>query len=159
MRRIRTRAERDATTVEIVFAAVTGGGLAVFGFLLLAVPVMAGQAHGTARKGWFTAAVIVAAAVFCVRVAVTLRRFEQQNRDRERVLMPGQRDGSHDDDGEAAVREPGEGLGPEFEAEFGPEFRADAEPRSRTSTDPAVADDGRTTPGQPSQPGRTRPDS
>jgi hypothetical protein len=114
MRSSRTRAERDATTVEMVFAAVSGAVLAAVGFLAVASPVMAGQAHGTAREGWFTAAVIVAAAVFCGRVAVTLRRFERRNRQREQLP---ERDGGKVSDAEPAL------------------------------------------PGQPSQPGRTRPDS
>jgi hypothetical protein len=85
MRRSRSSSGRDAATIEIVYAAAAGAVLAAIGFLALASPVLAGQAHGEARKGWFTAAVIVAAAAFCGRVAVTLRRFERQNRLREQA--------------------------------------------------------------------------
>lgn len=85
MRRSRSSSEREAATVEIVYAAAAGAVLAAVGFLVLAIPVLAGQAHGEARKGWFTAAVIVAAAAFCGRVAVTLRRFERQSRLREQA--------------------------------------------------------------------------
>lgn len=89
MRRDRTQSDRDAATVEMVYAAMTGAGLAALGFLALATPVMLGQAHGDARKGWFTAAVIVAAALFCGRVALTLRRFERRNRPAEQEQTPG----------------------------------------------------------------------
>ncbi|MEW2522580.1 DUF6332 family protein [Actinacidiphila alni] len=128
MRSSRTRAERDATTVEMVFAAVTGAVLAAAAFLAVASPVMADQAHGTAREGWFTAAVIVAAAAFCGRVAVTLRRFERRGRPRGQLPEP---DG--DEFLDTAARSAAEsGTGPGEGAVF---------------------------PAQPSQPGRTSPDS
>ncbi|WP_328911874.1 MULTISPECIES: DUF6332 family protein [unclassified Streptomyces] len=80
MRRGRTRSERDAATVETVYATVTGALLAAGGFVAVISPVLAGAVHGPAAKGCFTAAVIVAAALFCGRVALTLRRFERRNR-------------------------------------------------------------------------------
>lgn len=76
----RSDAERDAVTVEMVYAVATGAMLAAVGFLALISPVLVGAAHGEARKGLVTAAVIVAAAAFCGRVAWTLRRFERENR-------------------------------------------------------------------------------
>ncbi|WP_157856353.1 DUF6332 family protein [Actinacidiphila yeochonensis] len=80
MRGGRTQSERDATTLELVFAAITGALLAAAGFVAVLSPVLAGAAHGSARKGCVTGAVILAAALFCGRVALTLRRFERQNR-------------------------------------------------------------------------------
>ncbi|WP_329129402.1 DUF6332 family protein [Streptomyces sp. NBC_01476] len=80
MHRSRTEHERDAVTVEIVFASATGALLAAAGFAATISPVLADAAHGTAREGWFTAAIVVAAGLFCGRVALTLRRFERQNR-------------------------------------------------------------------------------
>jgi hypothetical protein len=80
MRRSRTQAERDAATVEIMFAALTRAGLAAAALLAVASPVPAGQAHGAAREGRLTGAVTAAAAVFCGRVALALRRFERAGR-------------------------------------------------------------------------------
>jgi hypothetical protein len=151
MRGGRTRAGRDAATVEIVFAAVTGGGLATAGFLLLASPVMAGQAHGTAREGWFTAAVIVAAAIFCARVAVTLRRFERRyghwGTHHEQAPEAGPEPGPDFEQGSGQVSGQGSGQGSGEGSGQGDSVRM---PRQRA---------GSAVPDQPSQPGRTRPDS
>ena len=125
----RTRAERDAVTVEMVYAAVTGALMAVAGFVAVSVPVFSGEVHGHARKGCLTVAVVVAAALFCGRIAITLRRFERQNALR----------GS-----EPAPREA-------VDAGVGAPARV---PRQRGSG----ADSGGP-PDQPSQPGRTSPDS
>ena len=59
MPRARSQAERDSVTVEMVFAALTGAILAVLGFIVTALPVLVGRAHGAAREGWLTAAVVV----------------------------------------------------------------------------------------------------
>jgi hypothetical protein len=144
MRRVRTRAERDATTVEMVFAAASGAVLAAVGFLAVASPVMAHQAHGTAREGWFTAAVIVAAALFCGRVAVTLRRFERRNRQREPLAGT---------DGPAGASQYATGPGAKSQYATGPA----AESATGAGADPSGG--AAVTSGQPSQPGRTRPDS
>jgi hypothetical protein len=122
MRGGRSRAERDAVTVEIVYAAASGALLAAAGFAATASPVLADAAHGAARKAWLAAAVVVATALFCLRVALTLRRFERLNRLR----------GSAD--------------------------RPAAHPRLPRQRRPADEDDG-PEPDQPSQPGRTNPDS
>ena len=90
MRRGRTQSERDAATVEMVYAAATGILLAAAGFAAMAAPVLADAAHGTAREGWFTAAVVMAAGLFCGRVALTLRRFERENRSRGGGVTAGQ---------------------------------------------------------------------
>ncbi|MFC4031483.1 DUF6332 family protein [Streptomyces polygonati] len=89
MSRVRTQDERDAATVEMVYAAATGMLLAAAGFAATISPVLADAAHGTARQGWFTAAIVMAAGIFCGRVALTLRRFEQGGRARDRDT-PGQ---------------------------------------------------------------------
>jgi hypothetical protein len=68
----------------MVFAALTGALLAAAGFVAVFSPVLAGAVHGPARKGCVTGAVILAAALFCGRVALTLRRFERQDRLRWR---------------------------------------------------------------------------
>jgi hypothetical protein len=89
MPRARSQAERDSVTVEMVFAALTGAILAVAGFTVTALPVLAGQAHGAAREGWLTAAVVVATAAFCCRVAWVLRRFERLARPDRQPSQPG----------------------------------------------------------------------
>lgn len=161
MRRSRTRAERDAATVEMVFAAVSGAVLAAVGFLAVASPVMADEAHGTAREGWFTAAVIVAAATFCGRVAVTLRRFERRGR-LDRLPEQGGRYGS-DRVGAMDTMDPLEEMdgmdatGREYEARFGAEL--DAGSGSGSGSSHHSPDGKAVTRSQPSQPGRTRPDS
>lgn len=141
MHRGRTGAERDARTVEMVYAAFTGALLAAAGFLAASGPVLAGDAHGAARKGWLTGAVVVATAVFCWRVARTLRRFEQRTRlqdvqDRERAERDGRRGTAEAAEGTAAERPP-------------------RVPRQRR----ASAGERPQPPDQPSQPGRTSPDS
>jgi hypothetical protein len=119
----------------MTYAAVTGALMAAAGFVVVISPVLYGVFHGEARKGCFTAAVIVAAAIFCGRVAFTLRRFEQRNRLRARELTPDQ---------------------PESAA------AADVAPRvpRQRSRGLDSAEGGRGgSPDQPSQPGRTNPDS
>ena len=80
MRSGRRRPERDAVTVELVCAFVSGVLLAAVGFVGVISPVLSGVLHDEARKGCVAVAVIVSAALFCGRVAITLRRFERQNR-------------------------------------------------------------------------------
>lgn len=72
--------ERDSVTVELVYAFVSAALLAAAGFVGVISPVLGGVLHDEARKGCVTVAVIVSAALFCGRVAITLRRFERQNR-------------------------------------------------------------------------------
>ncbi|MEE4544945.1 DUF6332 family protein [Streptomyces sp. V4-01] len=130
----RTSAERDARTVEMIYAAFTGALLAAAGFLAVCGPVLAGDAHGAARKGWLTGAVVAATAAFCWRVARTLRRFEHRLSDTD-----------------ADARQPD---GPDS----GAQEAADTEPRVPRQRRPAAGDRERP-PDQPSQPGRTSPDS
>ncbi|MFJ4412074.1 DUF6332 family protein [Streptomyces sp. NPDC088910] len=148
MRGSRTQAERDAITVEMVFAMVSGAVLAAVGFLAVVSPVMADEAHGTAREGWFTAAVIVAAAAFCGRVALTLRRFEQRGHAlHERIPLPGAPVGADAGAERGAGAESGTGTGPDTGAQWG------------TAAGRSPSGGGSVTSGQPSQPGRTSPDS
>jgi hypothetical protein len=137
MRESGTGAERDARTVEMIYAAFTGALLAAAGFLAVAGPVLAGDAHGAARKGWLTGAVVVATAAFCWRVARTLRRFEQRLQDQPE---DAREHGPADRDARAGEGDPAAGA---------------RVPRQR----PAPRADRRPPPDQPSQPGRTRPDS
>lgn len=128
MRRDRTSAERDAMTVELVYAATTGALLAAVGYVAMAAPVLADGAHDAARKEWLTAAAVVAAVLFCGRVALTLWRFERQFRLRE---------------SESAAM----GAAPR---------RSE---RARGAMSGTGAAGGDAASDQPSQPGRTSPDS
>ncbi len=138
MRSGRTQPERDSVTVELVYALVTGALLATAGFAGVISPVLGGVLHGEARKACVTVAVIVSVALFCGRVAITLRRFERQNRlswqesalseedatlAGDRLRVPGQRRA------EPGERAPWEDRGPSGPSD------------------------------QPSQPGLTSPDS
>ena len=146
MGRVRARAERDAVTVEMVFAAVTGALMAAAGFVAVIIPVLCGAFHGEARKGCFTVAVIVAAALFCGRVAITLRRFERQNRLREVDLTPDQPDGPG----------PAEPSGRPDAVGSGARVRV---PHQRRAAAGGAEGEAGGSPDQPSQPGRTNPDS
>ncbi|MCM2418060.1 MULTISPECIES: DUF6332 family protein [unclassified Streptomyces] len=78
MRRTRTQAERDATTVEMMYAAAAGTVFAAIAFALVVSPVLAGRVHGDARHSWVTAAVAVAVVTFCGTVAGVLQRHENR---------------------------------------------------------------------------------
>ncbi|MDJ0342904.1 DUF6332 family protein [Streptomyces sp. H10-C2] len=80
MRRARTQAERDAATVEMMYAAVTGVLLAALAFAVVVSPVLAGRAHGAARDSWLTAAAVVAVVAFRGRVIGVLRHHERGTR-------------------------------------------------------------------------------
>ncbi|OEU96505.1 DUF6332 family protein [Streptomyces oceani] len=67
-----TQDEREATTVEIVFAIVSGGLLAGATFLALASPALFW--HGS--SGWITHAQWVGSAVFIARVLWVLLRWD-----------------------------------------------------------------------------------
>lgn len=71
----REQADRDATTVEIVFALVTGVVLAGLAMPALAVPVLLDRAHGQARSAWLTAGFITAGGIFVLRVGSVLRGY------------------------------------------------------------------------------------
>lgn len=80
MRGTRTQAERDAATVEMMYAAAAGTFFAAIAFALAVSPVLAGWIHGDARHSWVTAAVAVAVVTFCGAVAAILQRHENRTR-------------------------------------------------------------------------------
>ncbi|WBB60726.1 DUF6332 family protein [Streptomyces sp. WMMC500] len=72
----RTQSQRDAVTVEIVYAAVTGALLAGAVFLAVAAPALFFDAvRGDARVGVLTAAKAAGATAFVIRVGLVLRRW------------------------------------------------------------------------------------
>lgn len=73
----RTQAERDAMTIEIVFALFSATLYAGAAFLLFVLPVLYGLASGAARTGFLTAAGAAAAVAFVARTVEVLRRFGQ----------------------------------------------------------------------------------
>lgn len=76
MRGPRTQTQRDAVTVEIVYAAVTAALLAGAVFLAVAAPALFfGTVHGDARAGLLTAAKAAGATAFVIRVGLVLRRW------------------------------------------------------------------------------------
>ncbi|NGN67745.1 hypothetical protein G5C51_28075 [Streptomyces sp. A7024] len=76
MRGPRTQTERDDTTVEIVYAAVTGVLLAGAAFALVMSPVLfLGDVPITTLANLWRAAKITAVVVFAARICWTLRRF------------------------------------------------------------------------------------
>ncbi|MCL2734761.1 MAG: DUF6332 family protein [Actinomycetia bacterium] len=168
MRRGRTRAERDAVTVEIAGAVLVGAVLAVGAFLAVAAPVMLGSAHGQARKECFAGATVLAAAVFCSWVARTLRRFDRQNRlpwlngagddgkAREAAAGaqgPQAQGGAQDPQAQGGAQDPqAQGGGPRT-----PQAAHRVPPqRGKPGRE---GGDGGPPRDQPSQPGRTSPDS
>lgn len=64
----RSQADRDALTVEIVFALVTGGLLAAVLFFAVASPALFGELGQVQETAWRTAAAIAATAGFTYRV-------------------------------------------------------------------------------------------
>lgn len=70
----RSRAERDAITVEIMFALVSGGFLGAAGFLVLGSAVSWSGLPGAWKGPWLTASAVVGGALFVFRVVRVLRR-------------------------------------------------------------------------------------
>ncbi|MBL1096739.1 DUF6332 family protein [Streptomyces coffeae] len=68
----RRQSDRDALTVELVFALVTGGLLAVVLFFALAGPVLFGGLGDGHEAVWVRTAGVVAAAGFALRVVQVL---------------------------------------------------------------------------------------
>ncbi|MES4909150.1 MULTISPECIES: DUF6332 family protein [unclassified Streptomyces] len=68
----RPQAERDAITVEIMFAVVTGALLAALLFFVCASPALFGDLGKAAERTWLTAAACTAAAGFLARVLQVL---------------------------------------------------------------------------------------
>jgi hypothetical protein len=68
----RSQADRDALTVEIVFAVVTGALLAAVLFAAVASPALFGELGRAQETAWRTAAAAVATAGFAYRVVRVL---------------------------------------------------------------------------------------
>ncbi|MEU6313099.1 DUF6332 family protein [Streptomyces sp. NPDC047014] len=75
-----SRWEKDAMTVEIMFALVTAGVLAAAVFGLLVVPALALGVSGAAREKLLVGAGVLAAAAAVWRVARVLLRFDVRRR-------------------------------------------------------------------------------
>jgi hypothetical protein len=71
----RTQAQRDAITVEIGFALVSGVLVAGLTFLGIAVPTMVFSLPHAAERGLLVGGAIAGAAVFVLRVVHVLWRF------------------------------------------------------------------------------------
>ncbi|MER6304857.1 DUF6332 family protein [Streptomyces sp. NPDC001657] len=67
------RAERDAITVEIMFALVSGGFLGAAGFLMLGSPVLWAGLPDAWKGPWLTVSAVVGGVLFVVRVVRVLR--------------------------------------------------------------------------------------
>ncbi|WNI26289.1 DUF6332 family protein [Streptomyces sp. ITFR-16] len=78
----RSQADRDAMTVEIGFAVLTGGLLAGCAFLAVCAPAFLLSSHGAGR-GLMVFAGAVAAVVFMGRVIDVLGRFGRRDSGRE----------------------------------------------------------------------------
>ncbi|SDJ39612.1 DUF6332 family protein [Streptomyces indicus] len=76
----RTQAERDAATVEIVYALVSAVLVAAFVFAVVAGPGWAFDLSAGVRQVLVTAGVILAAVTFVVRVVGVLGRFRSASR-------------------------------------------------------------------------------
>lgn len=86
--RTRTQAARDAATVEIAYAVLTGALFAAAAFLAVAAPALLGAAHGAARGHWLAAAAGVGAGVFCLWAGRVLLRFDRGARERGGAAGP-----------------------------------------------------------------------
>ncbi|MFC0598577.1 DUF6332 family protein [Streptomyces palmae] len=75
MRGTRDQAARDAVTVEIVFAVVTGALLAAVLFVAVASPALFGDLDRGQEATWVRAGALAATAGFGFRVVRVLRRF------------------------------------------------------------------------------------
>jgi hypothetical protein len=71
----RNQAQRDAITVEIGYALVTGAFLAAVVFCLVGAPVVVLGLDGAAARGVLVAAALTACAAFVIRVARVLWGF------------------------------------------------------------------------------------
>ncbi|GAA1370128.1 DUF6332 family protein [Streptomyces beijiangensis] len=83
----RSRAERDAMTVEIGYALVSAAFVAVATFAGVISPVYFFDLDGTARRALTVAAVVAAALVFVVRVVYVL--WSYRGRPARQPIQPG----------------------------------------------------------------------
>ncbi|MFE3887951.1 DUF6332 family protein [Streptomyces lydicus] len=70
----RTQAERDAVTVEIMFALVSGAFVGAASFGVLGSAALWGPVPAPWRGPWFAASTAVGGVLFCFRVVQVLRR-------------------------------------------------------------------------------------
>ncbi|MET9293456.1 DUF6332 family protein [Streptomyces sp. NPDC003077] len=77
----RSQHERDATTVEIAFALMTGGLAAVAAFLLCVLPLLMGVVDGAWSRGLLVLGGTAAAVVFVWRVVLVLTRHARRLRE------------------------------------------------------------------------------
>ncbi|MEL5958151.1 DUF6332 family protein [Streptomyces sp. CLV115] len=75
-----SRWEKDAMTVEIVFALVTAIALAVAVFAVTLIPALAFGMSGSAKKGVLVGGALLAATAGMWRLVRALRRFDEQRR-------------------------------------------------------------------------------
>ncbi|MCX4985373.1 DUF6332 family protein [Streptomyces sp. NBC_00572] len=75
-----SRWEKDAMTVEIMFALVTAGALAALVFGVLLVPAMAVGVSEPAGKGLLVVGAVLAGAAAVWRVVRVLLRFDARRR-------------------------------------------------------------------------------
>ncbi|MBZ4015007.1 DUF6332 family protein [Streptomyces purpurogeneiscleroticus] len=73
----RSQAQRDAVTVEIAFAVVTGALAGVLAFLICAAPVLWDVLPASWRGSWLMAAALIGGAAFVHRVVRVLWRWRQ----------------------------------------------------------------------------------
>ncbi|MER5279955.1 DUF6332 family protein [Streptomyces sp. NPDC002809] len=78
----RSQADRDAMTVEIGFAVLTGALLAAVAFVAVCAPALLASGGGVG-PGLPVAAAAVAVLVFVGRVVDVLRRFSRRDTERE----------------------------------------------------------------------------
>ncbi len=76
----RTQAQRDAATVEIGYALVSGVFVAIMAFAVVAGPAWAFEVSPGVRKGLGRAGAALAAVAFLARVATVLWRFQNAQR-------------------------------------------------------------------------------
>jgi hypothetical protein len=76
----RSQADRDALTVEIVFAVVTGALLAAVLFVAVASPALFGELGRAQEAAWRTVAAAVATAGFAYRIVRVLWVLPRQRR-------------------------------------------------------------------------------
>lgn len=90
----RSQADRDAVTVEIGFALLTGALLAGAAFVTVCAPVLLLASGGGVGPGLLAVAAVVAGLVFIGRVVDVLWRFGRRATEREvdgrRPVLPDQ---------------------------------------------------------------------
>jgi len=73
------QAARDAITVEIVFALLTGILLTGLTFLVFSAPVLLHLVHGRTRSVWLTTAITAGVSVGVLRTVGVLRRYDRDH--------------------------------------------------------------------------------